>query len=402
MIKDTTTIVEGAGSEDDVKGRIAQIKREIDDTDSDWDRRSSRSGWPSWPAAWPSSRSAPPRWSSRRSTASRTRCRRLKAIEEGVVPGGAPPSSGPVRRCPPKLKGDEATGAIVYKALLQPAHWIAANAGLEGRWPRSRSSETGNVGLNAASGGEDLLKAGVIDPAKVTMALQNAASIASLLLTTEALITDKPEEEKALGHASRRRWHGWHRQHGGMGFAPACTLSVRWRPARRPPARQSASDFRTPGTDVRAGTSIDEPPGAHRPGDVQGAPAGSPPWTGRLDPVRCWRTGWSGRRGRPPGRVMSKPEDGGLRDLLAVGRRRRACAHRGRRFGWQLIPPPRRRTADPPARPTPVPKTAPWLDLTAGDRHVDLARVRAAFSHEAAQRRPRPAASRAPRPAGRR
>jgi chaperonin GroEL len=95
-------------------------------------------------------------------------------------------------------EGDEATGAsIVAKALAAPLHCIASNAGLEGSvYVRQVESETGSIGLNAATGElEDLVKAGVIDPAKVTRsALQNAASIAGLLLTTEALVADKPEE----------------------------------------------------------------------------------------------------------------------------------------------------------------------------------------------------------------
>ena len=100
-----------------------------------------------------------------------------------------------------KLKGDETTGAaIVRKALEEPLKWIAQNAGLEGSvMVEHVERESGSIGLNALTGEfEDLLKAGVIDPAKVTRsALQNAASIAGLLLTTESLVADKPEEEKA-------------------------------------------------------------------------------------------------------------------------------------------------------------------------------------------------------------
>ena len=100
------------------------------------------------------------------------------------------------------LDGDEATGArIVHKALEEPTKWIAFNAGLEGAVVvRQVEHETGSVGLNALTGEfEDLVKAGVIDPAKVTRsALQNAASIASLMLTTEALVADKPEKEPAM------------------------------------------------------------------------------------------------------------------------------------------------------------------------------------------------------------
>src|SRR5207244_6747538 len=125
------------------------------------------------------------------------------AIEAGVVPGGG---TALVRARPAldklKLKGDEATGAnIVRRALEEPLKWIAQNAGLEGAvMVQQAERETGNVGLNATTGNfEDLFKAGVIDPAKVTRsALQNAASIAGLLLTTEATVVDKPEKASAM------------------------------------------------------------------------------------------------------------------------------------------------------------------------------------------------------------
>ncbi|MBW3573826.1 MAG: chaperonin GroEL, partial [Actinobacteria bacterium] len=125
------------------------------------------------------------------------------AIEEGVVPGGGTAlvrARGAVAAL--TLTGDEATGAsIVHRALPSPAHWIASNAGIEGAIAVQQAErETGSIGLNALTGEfEDLFKAGVIDPAKVTRAaLQNAASIAGLLLTTEALITDKPAEDMKL------------------------------------------------------------------------------------------------------------------------------------------------------------------------------------------------------------
>src|SRR3712207_4018356 len=205
VTKDDTTVVEGAGSEEDVRGRIAQIKREIDETDSDWDREKLQERLAKLAGG-----VAVVKVGAATEVELKEKKHRIEdalsatraAIEEGVVPGGG---TALIRArsavAALKLQGDEATGAsIVHKALLQPAHWIAANAGLEGAVATQQvERETGTVGLNAATGEyEDLLKAGVIDPAKVTRAaLQNAASIASLLLTTEALITDKPEEEKA-------------------------------------------------------------------------------------------------------------------------------------------------------------------------------------------------------------
>jgi chaperonin GroEL len=122
------------------------------------------------------------------------------AIEEGVVPVGGTAllrARPDVQKVAESLEGDEATGArTVWQALETPARLIADNAGLEGAVTVQQiERETGTVGLNALTGEyEDLLKAGVIDPAKVTRAaLQNAASIAGLVLTTEALVADKPE-----------------------------------------------------------------------------------------------------------------------------------------------------------------------------------------------------------------
>ena len=123
------------------------------------------------------------------------------AIEEGIVAGGGTAllrTRADVAKLVDSLEGDEQTGArSVHTALEAPARLIADNAGMEGAVTvRQVENETGNNGLNAETGVmEDLVKAGVIDPAKVTRAaLQNAASIAGLLLTTEVLIADKPEE----------------------------------------------------------------------------------------------------------------------------------------------------------------------------------------------------------------
>ena len=122
------------------------------------------------------------------------------AIEEGVVAGGGTAllrTRAAVLKVVQSLEGDEATGArTVYEALVAPAKHIADNAGMEGSVVVQRvESEKGNIGLNAATGEYvDLVAAGIIDPAKVTRAaLQNAASIAGLFLTTEAVVADKPE-----------------------------------------------------------------------------------------------------------------------------------------------------------------------------------------------------------------
>ncbi len=205
VTKDNTTIVDGAGEASEVAGRVAQIKREIDDTDSDWDREKLQERLAKLAGG-----VAVVRVGAATEVELKEKKHRIEdalsatraAIEEGVVPGGGVAlirARAAVRAL--QLEGDEATGAtIVAKALEAPLYWIAANAGLEGAVMVQRvEAETGNNGLNAATGEfVDLVKAGVIDPAKVTRsALQNAASIASLLLTTEALVADKPEEKSA-------------------------------------------------------------------------------------------------------------------------------------------------------------------------------------------------------------
>jgi chaperonin GroEL len=206
VTKDDTTIVEGAGAEDEVKGRVAQLKREIEDTDSDWDREKLQERLAKLAGG-----VAVIKVGAATEIELKEKKHRIEdavsatkaAIEEGIVPGGGVAllrSRSAVDGL--SLEGDEATGAaIVRKALEEPLRWIANNAGLEGAvMVQQAEHETGNIGLNAVTGQfEDLLKAGVIDPAKVTRsALQNAASIAALLLTTESLVADKPEKAPAM------------------------------------------------------------------------------------------------------------------------------------------------------------------------------------------------------------
>jgi chaperonin GroEL len=203
VTKDTTTIVDGAGSEEEIKGRIAQIKREIDDTDSDWDREKLQER-----LAKLSGGVAVVKVGAATEVELKEKKHRIEdalsatraAIEEGIVAGGGVAllrSRPTVAKVVDRLSGDEATGARTVLAALQaPTRLIADNAGIEGAVAvRQVEAEEGPVGLNAASGDiEDLVKAGVIDPAKVTRAaLQNAASIAGLVLTTESLVADKPE-----------------------------------------------------------------------------------------------------------------------------------------------------------------------------------------------------------------
>ena len=204
VTKDETTIIEGAGSDDDIKGRIAQIKTEIDNTDSDYDREKLQER-----LAKLSGGVAVLKVGAATEVELKEKKHRIEdavsttkaAIEEGVVPGGGVAllrSQDAVLKLAATLKGDEATGAkLVARSLEGPLKQIAENAGMEGGVVVERvRSMSGSEGLNAATGEyEDLVKIGVIDAAKVTRsALQNAASIAALFLTTEAVIADKPDD----------------------------------------------------------------------------------------------------------------------------------------------------------------------------------------------------------------
>ncbi len=203
VTKDETKIVGGYGDKAEVDGRIAQIRREIDDTDSDWDREKLQERLAKLAGG-----VAVVKVGAATEVELKEKKHRIEdalsatraAIEEGIVAGGGTAllrSRADVEALAASLTGDEATGAaLVAKALEEPVRWIAYNAGFEGAVVVERvSSETGSVGFNARTGVyEDLVKSGVIDPAKVTRsALQNAASIAALLLTTEALVAEKPE-----------------------------------------------------------------------------------------------------------------------------------------------------------------------------------------------------------------
>ncbi len=208
VTKDETTIVEGAGSEDDIKGRVNQIKAEIENTDSDYDREKLQER-----LAKLSGGVAVIKVGAATEVELKEKKHRIEdavsttkaAIEEGVVPGGGVAllrSQSRILAIADKLSGDEATGArMVAKAVEAPLNQIAVNAGLEGGVivDKVRNLATPTEGLNAATNEyEDLIKAGVIDAAKVTRsALQNAASIAALFLTTECVIVDKPEEKAA-------------------------------------------------------------------------------------------------------------------------------------------------------------------------------------------------------------
>jgi len=206
VTKDETTIVEGAGNEEDIKGRINQIKLEIENTDSDYDREKLQER-----LAKLSGGVAVIKVGAATEVELKEKKHRIEdavsttkaAIEEGVVPGGGVAllrAQKAILDAAEKLEADEATGArIVARAVEEPLKQIATNAGLEGGVIVERVKNLTNLaeGLNAQTGEyTDLFKAGVIDAAKVTRsALQNAASIAALFLTTEAVIVEKPEEK---------------------------------------------------------------------------------------------------------------------------------------------------------------------------------------------------------------
>jgi chaperonin GroEL len=205
VTKDETTIVEGQGDAEDIKGRVNQIRAEIENTDSDYDREKLQERL---------AKLAGGVGVIKVGAATEVELKEKKhriedavsnaraAVEEGIVPGGGVTLLR-VQEALSKvdLTGDEATGAtIVRRALEEPLKQIAANAGFEGGVvvEKVRGLDSGQ-GLNAATGEyTDMFKAGIVDPAKVVRsALQNATSIAGLFLTTEAVVADKPEKEKA-------------------------------------------------------------------------------------------------------------------------------------------------------------------------------------------------------------
>jgi chaperonin GroEL len=215
VTKDTTTIVEGQGSEDEVAGRINQIKAEIDNTDSDWDREKLQER-----LAKLSGGVAVIKVGAATEVELKEKKHRIEdavsatraAVEEGIVPGGGVTlirAEAGLDKL--DLEGDEATGVrIVRNALSEPARRIAQNAGYEGSVVvQQLRGESGGNGFNAATGEwVDMVKVGIIDPAKVTRsALQNAASIAAIVLTAESAVVEKPEDEEAAAGDGHGHMH---------------------------------------------------------------------------------------------------------------------------------------------------------------------------------------------------
>ncbi|MDQ0377481.1 chaperonin GroEL [Amycolatopsis thermophila] len=210
ITKDNTTIVDGAGTKADIEARIAQIRKEIETTDSDWDReklqeRLAKLG--GGVAVIKVGAATETELNERKHRIEDAVASTKAAVEEGIVPGGGSAIVHAVKELEGDLglTGDEATGVrIVRDALTAPLHWIATNAGYEGAVIVSKVQEQGwGHGFNAATGElTDLLQAGIVDPVKVTRsAVANAASIARLVLTTESTVVDKPAEEpENTGH----------------------------------------------------------------------------------------------------------------------------------------------------------------------------------------------------------
>jgi chaperonin GroEL len=214
--KDSTTIVDGAGDPAAIEDRIKEIKLAIEQSDSDWDREKLQER-----LAKLSGGVCVLRVGAATEVELKEKKHRLEdaisatraAIEEGIVSGGGSALIHVSKDLDDLgLDGDEATGvSIVRRALVEPARWIAENAGLEGYVVTHKVAELpAGQGLNAATGEYgDLLAQGVIDPVKVTRsAVQNAASIAGMLLTTEALVVDKPEEEAQANGQGHGHGHG--------------------------------------------------------------------------------------------------------------------------------------------------------------------------------------------------
>ncbi|MFG2889940.1 chaperonin GroEL [Streptomyces sp. NPDC048248] len=205
VTKDDTTIVDGGGNSEDVVGRVNQIKAEIESTDSDWDREKLQERLAKLAGG-----VCVIRVGAATEVELKEKKHRLEdaisatraAVEEGIVSGGGSALVHAAKVLEGSLgkEGDEATGvAVVRRAVVEPLRWIAENAGLEGYVITAKVAEQDKgQGFNAATGEYgDLVKAGVIDPVKVTRsALENAASIASLLLTTETLVVEKPADEE--------------------------------------------------------------------------------------------------------------------------------------------------------------------------------------------------------------
>jgi chaperonin GroEL len=217
VTKDTTTVTHGSASQSDIDARVGQIRKEIEETDSDWDREKLQErlaklagGVGVIKVGAATEVEMKERKHRIEDAISATRA----AVEEGIIAGGGAALVHAVSALDGDLglSGDDATGvAIVRSGLIEPLRWIASNAGLEGYVVTAKvSGLPENHGLNAATGEYgDLLQAGVVDPVKVTKAaLANAASVAALVLSTQSAVVEKPAEDEEDAHAGHGHGHG--------------------------------------------------------------------------------------------------------------------------------------------------------------------------------------------------
>ena len=218
--KDNTTIVDGGGSRSDLEGRVKQIRSQIDDTTSDYDREKLQERLAKLiggVAVINVGAATETEMKEKKARVEDALNATRAAVEEGIVPGGGVAFIRCISALSKvKLEGDEQLGVnIVRRSMEDPVRQIANNAGLEGSVVVEKvKEEKGAFGLNAETGEyEDLIKAGIIDPTKVTRyALQNAASVAALMLTTQAMVAEKPREEKEMPAMPPGGGYG-----GGMG-----------------------------------------------------------------------------------------------------------------------------------------------------------------------------------------
>ena len=228
ITKDDTTIIDGAGDPERITGRINQIRSEIETTDSDFDREKLQERLAKLAGG-----VAVIKVGAATETELKEKKHRVEdalsatraALEEGIVPGGGVAllhAQSPVADLVGTLEGDERTGArIIHRALEEPIRQIATNAGADGSIVIDKArSQGGTIGFNALSSQyEDLVQAGVIDPAMVSRsALQNAASIGSLIVTTDVIVAEPEEEAPAMPAPPPppRRWHGRHDVSGSV------------------------------------------------------------------------------------------------------------------------------------------------------------------------------------------
>ena len=211
ITKDTTVIIEGAGKSADISARVSQIRHQIQETTSDYDREKLQERLAKLAggvAVIKVGAATETEMKEKKDRVDDALHATRAAVEEGIVPGGGVALIRAQKAvCGLNLTGDEATGAaIVYRAVEAPLRQLVANAGREAALivEKVKNLEAPTMGYNVVSDEyEDLLVSGVVDPTKVTRsALQNAASIAGLMLTTECLITDLPEKKCSCGHGA--------------------------------------------------------------------------------------------------------------------------------------------------------------------------------------------------------